>query len=406
MKILLFFLVYLYVYRNIRFSTSFITSYYNILMLITLLFNFYLIIKKKIKISKKISIQIIFYIIFIGMITLISMIINNQSIFKVSPIRNVILNLILDFNFFVVLSILFKRRNVKNIFLFFNLYVYSVVLDICLSVLRMKIEIVDSILTKLYPPNNIIISSLLRQKIRLMGFGGFFFGAGIINSIALILIVFLLLEKRNTNIEKIVLKFCYIFILLVGLLISRTTVLGFILSIFYYFFTVRKASILKFFSIINILLFFIFTGIIIFYLLNSELKLWIKQFVYIQGKSSLKVLVNMYDIIPKSLKTYIIGDAQWGNVNDGYYMKTDVGYIRLIFFYGLIGLSIQLLWLYNLCLLKNKTLRKLNITFFLLILVLNLKGEVSYIPILFYVFCLDKYYYKIPSKQVNKFMSV
>lgn len=56
-------------------------------------------------------------------------------------------------------------------------------------------------------------------------------------------------------------------------------------------------------------------------------------------------------VFPDNIKTWIIGDGYMENpyVSDpyyvgprwhGYYMATDVGYLRFIFYFGLIGLSI------------------------------------------------------------------
>lgn len=55
-------------------------------------------------------------------------------------------------------------------------------------------------------------------------------------------------------------------------------------------------------------------------------------------------------VFPDNLKTWIIGDGYFSNPYNtdpfyigtrsrGYYMGTDVGYLRFIFYFGLIGLS-------------------------------------------------------------------
>ena len=61
------------------------------------------------------------------------------------------------------------------------------------------------------------------------------------------------------------------------------------------------------------------------------------------------MLQNMY-VFPEAIKTWLIGDGYFsppqdtdpyftGKIRLGYYMGTDVGYLRFIFYFGLIGLA-------------------------------------------------------------------
>ena len=55
-------------------------------------------------------------------------------------------------------------------------------------------------------------------------------------------------------------------------------------------------------------------------------------------------------VFPETMKTWIIGDGYFvnpsrdpnylGDITEGYYMNTDVGYLRFIFYFGLVGLII------------------------------------------------------------------
>lgn len=73
------------------------------------------------------------------------------------------------------------------------------------------------------------------------------------------------------------------------------------------------------------------------------------------------VLKDMY-VFPETLKTWIIGDGYfsnpyWSDPNyiwqgqnrRGFYMNTDVGYLRFIFYFGLIGLSAFIIFLCKAC---------------------------------------------------------
>ena len=87
------------------------------------------------------------------------------------------------------------------------------------------------------------------------------------------------------------------------------------------------------------------------------------------------------NVFPDNLKTWIIGDGYFSNPyntdpfyigvkSGGYYMGTDVGYLRFIFYFGLIGLSAFIAFFmktYNLCV---KRFTEYKLLFFML-LILN-----------------------------------
>lgn len=91
-------------------------------------------------------------------------------------------------------------------------------------------------------------------------------------------------------------------------------------------------------------------------------------------------LVSMY-VFPESIKTWIIGDGYFSNPYDidpfymgikrgGYYMGTDVGYLRFIFYFGLLGLIAFIVFfmrVYSLCASRFAEYRQL----FLMLLALN-----------------------------------
>ena len=96
--------------------------------------------------------------------------------------------------------------------------------------------------------------------------------------------------------------------------------------------------------------------------------------------SSNEKLMTMY-VFPDNLKTWIIGDGYFSNPyntdpfyigvkSGGYYMGTDVGYLRFIFYFGLIGLSAFIAFFmktYNLCVKRFAEYKSL----FFMLLILN-----------------------------------
>jgi hypothetical protein len=108
-------------------------------------------------------------------------------------------------------------------------------------------------------------------------------------------------------------------------------------------------------------------------------------------------LKNMV-VFPDNTKTWLIGDGYMENPyyrdpyyiglnRGGYYMGTDVGYLRFIFYFGLIGLSFFLMFFgkaTQICMRRFKGYGLL----FLLILSVNLIGWVKVSTDIFLVFAL------------------
>lgn len=88
--------------------------------------------------------------------------------------------------------------------------------------------------------------------------------------------------------------------------------------------------------------------------------------------------LSMY-IFPDNISTWLFGDGKIQMSDGSYYMRTDVGYIRLLFYFGIISTIVHFIMQftsYNL--LKNMTqnpyIRRLSIFMFLWVLLLNVKG--------------------------------
>ena len=91
--------------------------------------------------------------------------------------------------------------------------------------------------------------------------------------------------------------------------------------------------------------------------------------------SSLQSLKRMYNI-SFDVDTFFIGDGWYTAANGSYYMGTDVGYLRVVLFMGIIGLL--LLIIMQLLIINPRKGKELRLKNFLIILllILNLKGEV------------------------------
>lgn len=250
-------------------------------------------------------------------------------------------------------------------------------------------------------------------EFRIIGFGTMFFGAGIISGFGLILIGALLrFYKLNTK-QTILLSIKFLFILVVGMMMARTTLIGGLLGLILIFMPKNLKITISMFKkrflfILNIIFIPIVLMIILFFLVpkigetleplfNFAFEIFINYFEKGSAESaSTSQLQNMY-IFPETIQTWIIGDGYWANpYGAGYYMSTDVGYLRLIYYFGLLGLFVYLLM--QLTIIKNSFEQKLLIyTIFLYLLILNLKGFTDLVSI-----CLVFYFALLFKKRILK----
>jgi hypothetical protein len=230
-------------------------------------------------------------------------------------------------------------------------------------------------------------------EFRLIGFGTMFFGAGIINGFALLLIGILLRNYKLSKKQIISLSFKFSIILILGMMMSRTTIIGGILSILLIFFP-QKIKIMV--SMVKKKVLFIISSIFIPLIISLILYLAvpnINQTVESGFNFAFELFMNYYEngnietkstnrlkemyVFPASIKTWIIGDGYWSNpTGKGYYMQTDVGYLRLIYYFGCIGLGIYIFYQYYLVritfsIINEKVFMWMVFVYFL---ILNLKG--------------------------------
>lgn len=231
--------------------------------------------------------------------------------------------------------------------------------------------------------------------------------------------VLTLIAFSTTMIEKT--KFrkwmpCYLmafFVIgIVGNMIARTTTVGVVLALGYWLY-VSKLYQFRFdrnykqLWVWGLCLFVVATGIAIYlYQVNSyvekSLRFAFEGFFSLIEKgewmvSSNERLKNMY-VFPETLKTWIIGDGYFSNPLDvdpyfigkeigGYYMGTDVGYLRFIFYFGLGGLLTMCMVLYKA---SSFCMRKLSLYkgMFVLLLLVNYVVWLKVSTDIFLVFAL------------------
>lgn len=199
---------------------------------------------------------------------------------------------------------------------------------------------------------------------RLYGIGAGFDTAGIRLSCALLGIAFLI---RNA-LGYIKLNFYIVLFLIIGIvgnMISRTTVVGIVVALCYLFLTSSFLSWKRLNVSLNGILWAVGLCIgililfnVVIYIYNNmpdvrrNLDYGFEGFInwYETGSfsthSSDLLLNSIGDILPSNAKTWLIGDGYFADPYDPgkFYMGTDMGYIRIIFYCGLIGLSVFLMY--------------------------------------------------------------
>ncbi len=279
-------------------------------------------------------------------------------------------------------------------------FIIAVCLQMIIAILMFLIPALKVYLLKIQNlPELTILMINTSPYFRLFGFGfsSLFFAAGIINSIALILISSLLFG----NASKIYV-IAFILITIIGSMMSRTTIVGAILGMILFLYgkiTQRKVGIinlkkmklfLKTISLVCLLV--IITNTLVPQSVLSKFdesrKYGFELFINFFKKGKLETestneLKQAY-IFPTSFKTYIIGDGYYAdpiNPKSQNYMGTDVGYLRLLFYFGIFGtlmyIVVQLYPVFIGNKIDNKTHKLFFVFIFFFYLLLNLKGMVD-----------------------------
>ena len=229
-------------------------------------------------------------------------------------------------------------------------------------------------------------------------------------AILLMIAFFLVRSKNKIEIYFYILSFFIISIL--GNMIGRTTTIGLFLSIIYIIFSLCRDDVGNKLYLKHLLgiCFVLIPMMLLLYNLDSSFKGNIRFgfegfFSLIEEgtwkTTSTNILQNSMIVFPDNLKTWIIGDGYGANPSNdpyytgkiykGFYMATDIGYLRFIFFFGLLGMfSMVFLFfqLWNICR-KRFPMQKDLMT---LILVLNLiiwcKVTSDLLPIFAILLCI------------------
>ena len=252
---------------------------------------------------------------------------------------------------------------------------YLIIVCVCQCILAL---LIDS-----YPNIKQIIDQYVQQGQdflsktnvkRLYGIGASLDVAGSRFAALLVMIAFSVTDMCKTDERKYIPLFLVAFFLIavIGNMIARTTTVGLILALAYlvYVSGFHTLKIDKNYSVlwnwfIGILLATIAISVFCYYFVpgtEEKLRFAFEGFFSLAEKGKWEVgsnvrLKEMY-VIPQNLKTWLIGDGYFSNPNDvdpyytgkiidTFYMGTDIGYLRFIFYFGLGGLFAMYMVIYK-----------------------------------------------------------
>ena len=248
---------------------------------------------------------------------------------------------------------------------------------------------------------------------RLSGIGAALDVAGLRFSAVLVMIAYLMANIRRVNLEKYFIYYVIAFMIIsvIGNMIARTTTMGIGLAIAYWLYSsksFRLRDLNKQMIVSMAIVCISLVGIV--YLYNTDytfyknIRFGFEGFfsLFEQGKwevGSNEILLNHMIQFPKTFHTWVIGDGYCynplvkiggdpyytGPVYHGFYMGTDIGYIRFLFYFGVTGLMAFVAFFLmcgKICMSKFTNYKML----FFLLLMVNFIGWVKVATDIFLVF--------------------
>ena len=231
---------------------------------------------------------------------------------------------------------------------------------------------------------------------------------------AILLMNAFLMTKAKTRIEIYFHTIAFLIIAVLGNMIGRTTSVGVIMCIVYWCYDallireVRK----EYINHLGILLLIAIPIMVILYNTNDvfykNIRFGFEGFFAFAEKgkwdmNSTNILTQNMIVFPDNMKTWIIGDGYGANpYNDpyyigpayhGFYMGTDIGYLRFIFFFGVMGMFSMIamfIGFYRLCCNRFATYKNMILLLLVLNLIIWCKVTSDLLPVFAMLLCVSK----------------
>lgn len=255
-----------------------------------------------------------------------------------------------------LIKALHKELTVENI----TIYITCVCVTQCILALIIDSNLSVKTVVDLYILQG---QGFLNEVERLYGIGASLDTAGVRFSACLIFLTYVINKNKQRMTSKVLFisVIAYVVIVVIGNMIARTTIVGVLLSLIYAVFVFRPTRVsYGFLYLMRVVLLVMLIAIpLSVYLYNNSPQFHqLSRFAFegffslaetgdweVGSNERLKTMI----VFPDNVKTWIIGDGYFANPYDtdplyvgpyigGYYKGTDIGYLRFIFYFGLIGL--------------------------------------------------------------------
>ena len=225
-----------------------------------------------------------------------------------------------------------------------DLLVLCAVVQLSLALVMYFSPEVKNVLQPLIHESETAKWALEKGTTRLVGFGTHFFLSGTVHAFILIMIAFSLTLRKVSLFKSVVMILSFIFIAAVGAMMARTTLVGVLFAIVIVL--LRRRGKKYFISVLVLSTIIISVASVSFLdLIGDDMEelynFGFEAFVNYQetgsfSTSSTDGMMRLYKF-PSIWETWLWGDARY-EAGIGYYMNTDIGFCRLIFYFGVIGL--------------------------------------------------------------------
>ena len=390
--------------------------------LLVFLFFFIYMIKDGLLLNRKVKcryIKTLFYPVLMSLFTELSSVVNTitENTFIIFPFQ-VIYLLLLSY------CIYYITKRFCKVISFYVITRYFLMTLVVQSVIAIVMFVNQPICLFLFDLQGIDLTSRVIKMyfgVRLIGLGCFYFGAGAIYGLGLIAIMpFMLKAKNKQQLIKLILLYVYIFI--VGIFFARTAMIGCVFSIVYLIFCILIPKMCNkvFLVFRQFIIYLTVFGIALVFIYTSSPKLQedygdiidfgFEAFINLVENGELSTASSdglteyHLSIWPQNQKTYYIGDMRWTK-GDSYYGDSDVGYVRLLFYFGVPGVILFLLYQYSIVrisglIFKERILSFFFFTVFFYALILLIKGYIDVASLIF----IYLHYKSLDSKYENRIL--
>ena len=390
--------------------------------LLVFLFFFIYMIKDGLLLNRKVKcryIKTLFYPVLMSLFTVLSSVVNTitENTFIIFPFQ-VIYLLLLSY------CIYYITKRFCKVISFYVITRYFLMTLVVQSVIAIVMFVNQPICLFLFDLQGIDLTSRVIKMyfgVRLIGLGYFYFGAGAIYGLGLIAIMpFMLKAKNKQQLIKLILLYVYIFI--VGIFFARTAMIGCVFSIVYLIFCILIPKMCNkvFLVFRQFIIYLTVFGIALVFIYTSSPKLQedygdiidfgFEAFINLVENGELSTASSdglteyHLSIWPQNQKTYYIGDMRWTK-GDSYYGDSDVGYVRLLFYFGVPGVILFLLYQYSIVrisglIFKERILSFFFFTVFFYALILLIKGYIDVASLIF----IYLHYKSLDSKYENRIL--